>query len=375
MTQSQNVNRDSDSESCFVIESGACAEKECRSAAPSYDSDDECLILETRDSKPKRKRRPTKGDSIGTPLQRERSVFEQVSRELGLPLAQQVVNQPPTADKPVIQHPIPQELRPPQVKTSRSSSISDLQAFDNYLGDLQTSRLHVGNLQIPDNHMGNLQTNKLDVENPQTNKLDVENLQTNKIDVENPQTNKLHVENLKALDNHVSLGAIVRDESFVGIPAKEKEGHGEYKYTIKFKHGSFERDFKMNDDDPVETLYQELFGSDTERRLLYEDTKLSRFLLAGECGFFVGVNYIYLPEGEAMGVVKTVVVRFSENTAEDVKVEISSEETAADLVKRICSGGRKAVVFNGRVLGDEQVVGTAVESGDVLDIIDLELLK
>ncbi|ELA41172.1 uncharacterized protein VICG_01771 [Vittaforma corneae ATCC 50505] len=129
-----------------------------------------------------------------------------------------------------------------------------------------------------------------------------------------------------------------------------------YKYTVKFRSGAFEREFYMNDDDPVEMLYQELFGDDSEKKLLYEDMKLSRFLLAGESGFFPGVNYVYLPENELFGALKkkNIVLKFNADSNSDVVVQVGDDSTVSDILQRIKESKgidveKKVLIFNGEV--------------------------
>lgn len=154
-----------------------------------------------------------------------------------------------------------------------------------------------------------------------------------------------------------------------------------YKYIIRFKSGAFEKDFYMNDDDPVETLYRELFGSNTEKRLLYEDMKLSRFLLAGESGFFPGVNYVYLPENETLGMPKKmrIVLKLCDDPSNDIVVQISSDYTVSDLLHEIKESkdidiSKKVVVFNGEALSGSQLLASILEDEYVLDVIDSSLI-
>lgn len=158
-------------------------------------------------------------------------------------------------------------------------------------------------------------------------------------------------------------------------PRIEKRAE-DYKYTIIFRHGPFIKEFYMNDEDPIETLYKELFGADLERKLIYEDMKLSRLLLAGECGFFPGVNYVSLPEGDTTSIVKEIVLKFSSDAQEDVKVQICENMTVAGVLKcvRDDKAKDKVVVLNGQLLGNDQLISNIVDGGYVLDIIDIRLI-
>ncbi|KAM0680630.1 hypothetical protein GINT2_001318 [Glugoides intestinalis] len=159
------------------------------------------------------------------------------------------------------------------------------------------------------------------------------------------------------------------------INAEEK---AEFKYTIKCKTGDLEQIFYLNDNDPVEILYNSLLGADSEKKLYYEDMKLSKFLLASEAGFFPGVNYIYLPENEEsenQQKEKFAVIKFNENTEFDMKYSFGENETGKDLFEFIKNEKKietvnKVILYNGIPIDCSLLLGKIIENGAILDVFN-----
>lgn len=170
-------------------------------------------------------------------------------------------------------------------------------------------------------------------------------------------------------------------------PTRESQSifHNEEKakYTVVFKAGSFEKNYYLNDEDPIEFIYKDLFGEDTQRKLLYEEMKLSRMLLANECGFFPGLNYIYLPENESLDFIKKdgqVLVKFSEDPADDILIPLSNTLTRESIVRSISEAcgkdiSKKVIVYNGEVVDFNNRKELPIEDGDILDIFGEEKFK
>lgn len=148
------------------------------------------------------------------------------------------------------------------------------------------------------------------------------------------------------------------------------------KYIVRFKMGSFERDYYMNDDDPLESIYENLFGSDEERRIFYEGMKLSRLLSAGESGFFPGINYIYLSDDDAHSLLPkaSAVIKIDENTENDLVIALEPTDMLDSILKRIEDRGvdltERLLVYNGIVLDKQTGLDSLIRDGGVIDVVD-----
>lgn len=148
------------------------------------------------------------------------------------------------------------------------------------------------------------------------------------------------------------------------------------KYTIMFKHNSYEKTFFLNDKDPIESIYFEIFGNLPDKKLLYEGMKLSRFLNAEDVGFFPGINYISLPDNETLPCVEEncVILKIDQNTDNDIKMKLFSQCTGQDIIKYLKDQGidinKKALIFNGERLALSRVVSSFIESEYSIDLVD-----
>lgn len=148
------------------------------------------------------------------------------------------------------------------------------------------------------------------------------------------------------------------------------------KYIVRFGTGDFQRDYYMNDDDPLEIIYESLFGNDRERRIFYEGMKLSRLLSVGESGFFPGINYVYLPDDETLPLPPktSVTVKFDDNAENDLAIVLESADVVGSVLERIelekgmdLSG--KCLIYNGTVLDEQSKLGDLIEDG-IIDVVD-----
>lgn len=153
------------------------------------------------------------------------------------------------------------------------------------------------------------------------------------------------------------------------------------KYILRFRNFSFEKDFYLNDNDPLESVYSELFGEDKDKKIIYEGMKLSRFLNAGEAGFFPGLNYIYLPADEKLASPEEsfITVKFDPNPDNDVKLKFLANFIAADLYNQLNSMGintkDRSFVLNGEKLTPNTSLQKILENEYSLDLIDNSLFE
>jgi hypothetical protein len=151
------------------------------------------------------------------------------------------------------------------------------------------------------------------------------------------------------------------------------------KYTVRFKCESFEKDFHLNDKDPIESIYISLFGTVSDRKLLYEGMKLSRFLTAEEVGFFPGLNYINLPPNESLPFLETsyFIVKINENIENDVKIKFSNSFLISELIQNLHQLGvkteNKSFILNGERLKENNLI--KIENEYSIDLIENELLE
>lgn len=148
------------------------------------------------------------------------------------------------------------------------------------------------------------------------------------------------------------------------------------KYTIRFKAGEFERDYYMNDGDSLEIIYKSLFGDNREKRIFYEGMKLSRLLSAGECGFFPGINYIYLSDEDTLSILShvSITIKFDDNLENDLTVALEPTDTFCSVLSRIESEkemdlSEKCLIYNGIVLNEQSILSDLID-GDIIDVVD-----
>ena len=149
----------------------------------------------------------------------------------------------------------------------------------------------------------------------------------------------------------------------------------------KFKNLSFEKHFYMNDSDPIESIYSDLFGDQEDKKLLYEGMKLSKFLNAGEAGFFPGVNYIYLPEGERLAIIEDIfiILKLDSNSDNDIRMKFLSHFDVSDILNYLSSIGidikNKSLILNGEKLTLNTPLKNLIENDYSLDLVDNSLIE
>lgn len=168
-------------------------------------------------------------------------------------------------------------------------------------------------------------------------------------------------------------------KSMESAESARKATSGDFKYTIKCKKGEVEQTFYLNDNDPVEILYNSLLGVDSEKKLFYEDMKLSKFLLASEAGFFPGINYIYTSESDELDSLQKknfLVIKFNENTEDDLKYSFGETETGKDLLEFIQNTRNietinKMILYNGIPIDCGFLLAKTVENDSIVDVFDV----
>lgn len=149
-----------------------------------------------------------------------------------------------------------------------------------------------------------------------------------------------------------------------------------YKYTLRFKNGTYEKDFHLNDNDPIELVYSELFGHERDGKILYEGMKLSRFLNVGEAGFFPGLNYIYLPHDEKLPHVEEtfIKIKIDSNPDNDIDLKIYPYFIVSDLYSHLNILGietkGKIFILNGEKLTQNMALRSLLENEYTIDFID-----
>lgn len=150
------------------------------------------------------------------------------------------------------------------------------------------------------------------------------------------------------------------------------------KYIIKFKSGDFEKIFYKNDNDLVESIYQELFGNDETKKLYCEDSKLSKFFTIEEAGFFPGVNYITTDSDEYFEKIKNInlTLKVGENIENDIKITLFKLEKVEKLFLFLQNYDKNDfyLINNGSILKNDDLLKDCCDEEDCIDVVRKDMV-